>query len=164
MCVGSSVLLWLLAHPCHNLRVVVHLGGGFTRNLIPRAGVRPRPLQHVQVPFHSGGITRPRVPRAVVLPRPLQHRQVPAASGEVTRKLIPRSAVLPCPLRRSTSPLSAAKSPVTVVLSTRQPFSHVHCITSRRPCTAASAHALINLRPGAYTRPHLGSTKAISVV
>ena len=43
--------------------------------------VRPRLLQHLQVPAPSGICAGPHVPLAAVRPRPLQHLQVPAPSG-----------------------------------------------------------------------------------
>jgi len=69
------------------------MGSVFTIPLIPRAAVRPRPLQHFQVPARSGAVTHPRAPWTVVLPRPLQHRQVPVQSGASTRLPIPRAPV-----------------------------------------------------------------------
>ena len=64
-----------------------HLQEADTVLLQPRAVsvVRPRPLQHRQVPTPSGAPTRPFIPRAAVLPRPPQRLQVPALGGECTR-------------------------------------------------------------------------------
>jgi len=59
------------------------------------AAVRPRPLQHLQVPALSGTGT----PWAVMLPRPLQHLQLTFLSGGGTGRLIPRTALLPQPLQ-----------------------------------------------------------------
>ena len=44
----SPVLLWLLPHPCQSLGVVP--SSIFTERLKPRAAMRPRPLQRLQVP------------------------------------------------------------------------------------------------------------------
>ena len=65
--------------------------------LIPRAAVRPRPLQHLQVPALSGTRARRRVPNAAVIPRPLQDLYTPARSGDCTRPLDPRAVVRPGP-------------------------------------------------------------------
>jgi len=71
VCVMASfVLLALLLHPCMSLRL--EPGRIKTVPLAPFAAVRPRPLQHIQVPAQSGEATGPRIPRAVVLPCPPQ--------------------------------------------------------------------------------------------
>jgi len=116
----ALVLLWLLPHPCLRLGVVP--GRIFTFPLDPRAAVRPRPLQHRQVPSISGEETCQRVPRAVVLPRPLQHLQVPAPSGGVGRCQAPRASVLPRPLQRIKVPATSSGSgPPASPTGTRSP-------------------------------------------
>jgi len=54
------------------------MGYSFARRHIPRAAVRPRALQRLQVPALSSAFSCLSIPREVVLPRPLQGRQVPA--------------------------------------------------------------------------------------
>ena len=80
------------------------------RPIIPQAAVRPRPLQHVQVPAQSGVLTSVLSPPAMVLPRPLQHRQVPFRSGAITRPPIPRAAVRPRPLQHRQMPTLSSAS------------------------------------------------------
>ena len=92
------------------------------RARVPRAAVRARPLQHLEVAVvrlrpndsaprrsraptsaHRGGRPSPRtctlVPRAVVRARPLQRLEVAAPRRERARVLVPRAAVLARPLQ-----------------------------------------------------------------
>ena len=119
----ALTLLWLLPHPCQSLGVVP--GNVFTRRLDPPAAVRPRPLQHLQVPAFSGEVSCRRTPRAVVLPRQLQHHQVPAMSGALH---VPSSQVHPC----SRAHRSAARCPP------RAASAHVHA-THGHPFAFAQA-------------------------
>jgi hypothetical protein len=68
-------------HPPQQLDVPALSGACTNVSFVPLAAVRPRPLQHRQVPVQSGDVTDARIPRAVVLSRPPQHGQVPASSG-----------------------------------------------------------------------------------
>ena len=86
----------MLLQPCTSLGVVP--GSGVTQRIVLLKPVRPRPLQHSQVPALSGAATSPLAPRAVVLPRPLHHLQVPKPSSDAQRSTHPTgsgAALLP---------------------------------------------------------------------
>jgi len=72
-----------------------------TRKGIPRAVLRPQPLQHLRVPEPRGLCATVRllvleifIPRATMLPRSPQHLQVPAPGESLARGVkLPRAAV-----------------------------------------------------------------------
>ena len=63
------------------------------RPLVPRAAVRARPTQHIEIPALRRVVARKLVPLAPVRARPLQHIEVPPRCRERARPVVPRKSV-----------------------------------------------------------------------
>ena len=99
-----------------------------TRPLVPRAAVRARPLQYLEVPptFAPSTSTRLLVPRAAVRARPLQYLETAVIGrGRIARPLVPRAAV------RTLASLEVAvvRAVAHVSSSHGHPFARAHFST-----------------------------------
>jgi len=107
--------------------------GVFSRAMVSRAVVLPRPLQHLQASADSGVCTPPRVPRAVVL-RPTSTPpgvRPKRRYAHVISYLAPRAVVLQRPLQYVQVPIMSGVP--AGLLSHGQPCCRAHFNTSRRP-------------------------------
>ena len=82
---------------------------------VPRAGnnryrqdLRPRPLQHVQVPLQSCASACALVPQTAVCSQPLQHLQMSAGSSGQGRPFIAGTSVFSRPLQHMQVSISSS--------------------------------------------------------
>ena len=126
-------------------RLVAKFSGDVQPFLVPRAAVRARPLQYLEMPALRRLTTRVCVPRRAVRARPLQHLEVPAVCRPRARQNVPWAAVRAklLQLLELSAPRRQTPSTSRAVRSSPLPDKGVRYVTDDLPVAGAAPRSNI---------------------